>query len=84
LLIRDPSAVRQRAWAGLTAGGALIGATVALILTRDRRSSPPAKEKRAGLLLAETGAPVIGVLGESAVGGRRAPILGVGWQGALF
>ena len=83
-LIRDPSAARQRAWAGFTAGGALIGATVALILTREKRPSSPAKEKRAGLLLAGTGAPALGVLGESTVGGQRAPILGVGWQGALF
>jgi hypothetical protein len=72
LLLHDPSAAKQRAWAGIAAGSALAGGLTAAVLATPRRAAP----KVAGL-------PMIGVLGESRVGAVSAPIYGLGWSGVL-
>lgn len=77
LLLDHPSAARQRAWVGITAGTAVTGGVVSLFVSRSWFAKPPAESvRRAGL-------PMIGVLGESAVGSVRAPIWGLGWSGTI-
>ncbi|WP_437808966.1 hypothetical protein [Sorangium sp. So ce1078] len=79
LVFESPTEAQQRAWVGATAGGFLLGAGVAWCVTRPaaagaRGASP--SWNRFGL-------PMLGVIGESVVGSRRAPALGLGWQGAI-
>lgn len=91
LLFGEPTAGQQRAWLGATAGGSLIGVGVALYMTRERRpepskvTSPPrsAAAARPRRVRPSVGLPMPGIVGESAVGSRRAPVLGVSWQGML-
>jgi hypothetical protein len=73
LLVGTPSAGKQRAWAGVTAGSALAGGVITAIVVHPRRAT-------GGVSL--PGMPMIGVLGESRVGPLSAPILGAGWSGA--
>jgi len=75
LLVAGPATpAKQRAWASIAAGTALVGGVTAAIVVRPR---PGTKAS------AEDGVPMLGVIGESRVGARSAPILGVGWSGAL-
>ncbi|WP_438004796.1 hypothetical protein WME89_39485 [Sorangium sp. So ce321] len=79
LVFESPTQAQQRAWVGAAAGGFLLGAGVAWYVTRPafagaRAASP--SWNRFGL-------PMMGVIGESVVGSRRAPALGLGWQGAI-
>jgi hypothetical protein len=69
------SPTAQRAWLGAIGGSALLGAGIAWFMTRDRPEQPHA--------WLPPGEPNIGILGESVVGERRAPIYGLGWQGRL-
>ncbi|MEO7328185.1 MAG: hypothetical protein ABI193_06385 [Minicystis sp.] len=82
LLLNDPSAGRQRAWAGLAGGASIVGATIAVLVTREGRPAlfPSAPAKK---LAFRPHLPTIGVLGESVVGAQRAPIMGLGWGGTL-
>ena len=72
LLIGPPSAAHQRAWLAVTGGSALAGGVTAAIFVRPR-----------GELKHLAGLPMLGALGESAAGSRRAPILGVGYAGSI-
>jgi hypothetical protein len=93
LLFDAPTPNEQRAWVGATAGGVLLGAGVAWFVTRDeggaaRRAGAEAGEQTD---LGEAGSPsrwrsaipMIGVVGESVVGRRRAPAVGLSWSGKL-
>lgn len=66
------SAGKQRAWASITLGAALAGGAAAGVIARPR-----------GKVADLHGTPLLGVLGESRIGARSAPILGVGWSGVL-
>ncbi|XXX74299.1 hypothetical protein WMF30_42305 [Sorangium sp. So ce134] len=82
LVFDSPTEAQQRAWVGAAAGGFLLGAGVAWCVTR------PASPAGAGARGASPswnrfGLPMLGVIGESVVGSRRAPALGLGWQGAI-
>jgi len=72
LLLGNASADRQRAWAAVTAGSALAGGVVAGVVARPRLGAVGGRA---------AGQPIFGVLGESSVGARSAPILGVGYSG---
>ncbi|WP_437776583.1 hypothetical protein [Sorangium sp. So ce1097] len=80
LVFESPTQAQQRAWVGAAAGGFLLGAGVTWYVTRPafagaRGSARPSWDR--------FGLPMIGVIGESVVGSRRAPALGLGWQGAI-
>ena len=81
LLFDEPTKTQQRGWLGATAGAALVGAGIAWYTTREPARADAAAEG-VPLALAD-GAPLVGVLGESAAGGRSAPIVGLGWRGAM-
>lgn len=66
---------KQRAFVAITLSAGVAGAGVAALATR---SSPPVKS---GLL--RYGLPTFGVLGESVIGARTAPILGLSYGGAI-
>jgi hypothetical protein len=76
LLLGNPTAARQRAWAGVTAGSAVAGGVafgaLGAALTRPRRN----ETRSAGM-------PLFGVIGESQAGSRSAPILGLGYAGSI-
>ena len=80
LLLHEPDSARQRGWLAATSGGALVGATIALITTRNARS---AEAPRKGHSRLPSVMPSIEVLGESAIGSLRAPIVGLSLRGAL-
>jgi hypothetical protein len=84
LLINDPSPTRQRGWVGATAGSTVLGATIALIASRERAPAPaaPSKPKAEDKPVA-LGLPSLGVLGESRIGALSAPILGVSLGGVI-
>ncbi|AKT42646.1 hypothetical protein [Chondromyces crocatus] len=83
LLFDAPTAGEQRAWVGATTGGVLLGAGLAWFLTRGstERSSgtsdtePPSWWRPA--------LPMMGMVGESVIGHRRAPAFGLIWSGTL-
>ncbi|XYH95209.1 hypothetical protein ACMHYB_46595 [Sorangium sp. So ce1128] len=79
LVFESPTQAQQRTWVGAAAGGFLLGAGVAWYVTRPAfagaRSASPSWNR--------FGLPMMGVIGESVVGSRRAPALGLGWQGAI-
>ncbi|AUX25299.1 hypothetical protein SOCEGT47_058430 [Sorangium cellulosum] len=79
LVFESPTPAQQRAWVGASAGGFLLGAGVAWFMTRPA----PAGGRAASASWNRVGLPMIGVIGESVVGGLRAPALGLGWQGTL-
>ena len=95
LLFDAPTPNEQRAWVGATAGGVLLGAGVAWFVTRDERGAAPSSAPGeragagAGAGTAETpsrwrsAVPMIGVVGESVVGRRRAPAIGLRWSGTM-
>jgi hypothetical protein len=81
LLVNEPDAARVRAWLGITGGGAVAGAAIAVLATRGARAAVTRPGERARVL---PGLPALGVIGESATAsGERAPIVGVGWRGVL-
>jgi hypothetical protein len=93
LLFDAPSEDEQRAWVGATAGGLLIGAGAAWLFTRPPEPEAASGqgervervgESRVGGSWTRLGLPMIGIVGESVVGRRRAPALGVGWRGAIL
>ncbi|WP_438023727.1 hypothetical protein [Sorangium sp. So ce233] len=79
LVFESPTQGQQRAWVGAAAGGFLLGAGVTWYVTRaafaGARGARPSWNR--------FGLPMMGVIGESVVGSRRAPALGLGWQGAI-
>ena len=84
LLLHDPNPdaarQRQRGWLAATGGGALIGATIALIATHNSKKPESPSKSRASL---PPTLPSIEVLGESAIGNLRAPIVGLSLRGTL-
>jgi hypothetical protein len=81
LLFGEPTAGQQRAWLGITAGGSLLGAGFAWYMTRGApKKAEPRAKARSGATL---GVPLPGILGESVMGERRAPVLGLQWRGTL-
>ncbi len=69
----DP--MKQRAWAAITLGASVTGAIVGGFVGKRFEGS----RRRTGA----DGAPLFGIIGESAVGEVRAPVFGAGWQGTL-
>jgi hypothetical protein len=80
LLLHEPDAARQRGWLAATGGGALVGATIALIASRGSKSAASPSKRHARL---PPVMPSIEVLGESALGALRAPIVGVSVRGGF-
>ncbi len=80
LLLHEPDAGHQRGFIAATGGGALLGATIALIATRSGKKAEDPGKKRAAL---PPVLPAIEVLGESAIGTLRAPIVGLSLRGTL-
>jgi len=79
LLFGDPTPTQQRAWVGMIGGMTFVGATVGYFLSRPKTDEPPRRKGRS----ASVPLPAIGVIGESAFGVRRAPVMGVSWGGVL-
>ncbi|MDI1444894.1 hypothetical protein [Polyangium sp. 6x1] len=82
LLLDGPTETQQRAWVGLTGGMTLAGAAIGWFMTKPKAeaASKPGKQahdEAPGTL------PVIGVIGQSQVGERRAPVVGLSWSGTL-
>jgi hypothetical protein len=75
LVFEDPTPDQQRAWVGVTAGATLAGAGIAWYASRDGGGRAVVTASPG-----DRGVPTAGVIGESAVGSRRAPVYGVGWQ----
>jgi hypothetical protein len=73
LVVHEPTHTGQRAWVGIVAGAAIVGGGVGAWLGRSSKSTAPPK---ASWLV-----PELEVLGESAIGHRRAPIVGLAWSG---
>ena len=80
LLLHEPDAAHQRGWLAATGGGAIAGAAVALIATRGAKKAEDPRKPRAAL---PTVMPGIEILGESAIGSLRAPIVGLSLRGTL-
>jgi hypothetical protein len=84
LLFDAPTPDQQRTWLGITAGGSLLGAGVAWYMTRaSSRAKPPPTSTKARESALHIGLPLPGIIGESVAGDRRAPVLGLAWQGML-
>ncbi|AUX46222.1 hypothetical protein SOCE26_077270 [Sorangium cellulosum] len=84
LVFGSPTQAQQRAWVGASAAGLLLGGGVAGYVARPSAASPGAPAARgARSSWNRYGLPVVGVIGESVVGRRRAPALGLGWHGAI-
>ncbi|MFO0756304.1 MAG: hypothetical protein U0359_07415 [Byssovorax sp.] len=81
LLLHDPEPARQRAWAGIAGGAAIAGATLGVFLSREGKATAPAAPGKKTAIALQL--PSVSVLGESALGNRRAPIVGVSWAGVL-
>ncbi len=64
LVFDDPTENAQRAFVAITAGSTMLGAGIGWWLGRE------------GLVDDETGRPTVGVIGESVLGSRRAPVYG--------
>lgn len=79
LLLDSPSVARQRGWLGITGGMALVGGTIGWFVMRPKSPATNKPTKKADL---PTTLPVLGILGESRAGERRAPVLGLSWSGA--
>jgi hypothetical protein len=77
LLLDGPTAARQRAWLGITSGGAIVGAAIGWFASRPKVDS--AKPKRRAEQ--HVPMPMLGLLGESRAGDRRAPVVGLLWSG---
>lgn len=79
LVFDHPDTGAQRAFLGIAAGSTLVGAGIGWWL-RPERSEPKPPTPRRGL---GSGVPGFGVLGESVVGSRRAPIVGASYSAVL-
>jgi hypothetical protein len=77
LVFNGPTADQQRVWVGAIASGFVAGASVAWFVTRG------AGDRAMSSSWTRWGLPMIGVVGESRVGARRAPVLGLGFQGSV-
>lgn len=77
LLLDAPTVTQQRVWLGMTGGMAILGGAVGWFVTRPKAPSKPVKKADVQVPL-----PVFGLLGESRVGERRAPVVGLSWSGA--
>ncbi len=75
LVFHEPTATAQRAWVGIVAGAAIVGGGVGAWLTRSTKQT--ATPKSAWLV------PSLDIIGESVIGSRRAPVVGVSWSGTL-
>ena len=73
LLFGTRDATKQRGWTAITGGAALAGGSLGFAFGRERGATP----KTAWLV------PAPDILGESVVGDRRAPIVGLAWSGSL-
>jgi hypothetical protein len=71
----------RRAWLGATAAASLLGGGVAWYVTRAPAKGKGRKARSASI--DPRWVPSVGLLGESAAPGERAPIVGVSWQGQL-
>lgn len=78
-LFQRPTPTQQRLWVGMTGGMAVLGAGVGWFVTRSKPEPSKATEKTSFALPL----PSFGVIGESVVGFRRAPVLGLSWGGPL-
>jgi hypothetical protein len=81
LLFGDPTPTQQRAWVGMIGGMTFVGATVGYFLSRPKADAPARRERRGAPRAAAL--PALGVIGESVIGERRAPVLGASWAGVL-
>lgn len=79
LLFDDPSPDAQRAFLGVAAGSTLIGAGVAWWLAAGTSTG----SREGGRSQAPLARPTIGVIGESVLGSRRAPVYGASFIGAM-
>jgi hypothetical protein len=79
LLLDSPTVAQQRAWLGMTGGMAIIGGALGWFATRPKQAVLVKPTKKADVPLP---VPVIGLLGESRAGERRAPVVGLLWSGA--
>ena len=79
LVFDHPDTGAQRAFLGIAAGSTLVGAGIGWWLRPDRGEPKPPSARR-GL---GSGVPGFGVLGESVVGTRRAPIVGASYSAVL-
>ncbi|MDI1435167.1 hypothetical protein [Polyangium sorediatum] len=81
LLLDGPTETQQRAWVGMIGGMALAGGAIGWFMTKPKaEASKPGKQAHGegpGTL------PVFGVIGQSQVGDRRAPVVGLSWSGTL-
>ncbi|MRG96987.1 hypothetical protein [Polyangium spumosum] len=82
LLLDGPTETQQRAWVGLTGGMTLAGAAIGWLMTKPK-AEPAKKPRKQAHDLVEGAMPVFGVIGQSIVGERRAPVVGLSWSGAL-
>jgi hypothetical protein len=71
LLLGAASPTKTRAWVAITMGSAASGGIAGLLVPRALEPG-----RIAGL-------PLVGVIGESSLGSRSAPIFGLGWAGTL-
>lgn len=71
LIFDDPTENAQRAFVAITAGSTMIGAGIGWWLARD------------GLVAGDSGRPGVGVIGESVLGSRRAPVYGATYTRTL-
>jgi len=76
LLVDNPSTGDVQGFLSATLGGSVIGAVTAAILTRSRKTAPPAPTHAFG-------EPVIGPIGLTQSRTGAVPILGLGWRGEL-
>ncbi len=79
LLLDAPTVAQQRVWLGMTGGMAIVGGTIGWFVTRPKVPSASKTSTKAEL---SWPLPALGVLGESRVGNRRAPVVGLSWSGA--
>jgi hypothetical protein len=76
LLFENVTEQKTRAFVAATAGGTLLGGSLAWFLTRDM-----GKKTESASFLEDSGAPMAGVIGASATPTGSVPAYGVGWQG---
>ena len=83
LVFDAPTPGEQRAWVAATAGGLVLGAGFAWFLTRTPSGRTSAADITDPPSWWRPALPMIGLVGESVIGRRRAPAFGLNWSGAL-
>ncbi len=83
LLFDDPTSPEARAWLGITAGSSLLGAGLAWYISRDRIPAHHSGDTVDSIASLAKLLPTPGMIGESVLGSRRAPALGLLFQGAI-